>query len=82
MIDNLQETTKGGERWDQIAAKNYGALTVVVEGVEKSAIGLLIEANPDVPIYDTFPAGVVLNIPIIEKTEVKIEAELLPPWKR
>lgn len=68
-----QETTLGGERWDTIALKCYGDATMV---------GRLIKANPEVPIYDVFPGGVVLNIPIIPKAEVKTDLEKLPPWKQ
>lgn len=78
----LQHTTIEGQRWDQVAMEYYGSINLNVDGVETSAIGRLIEANPDVPIYDIFPAGIVLNIPIIDKVEVLTDAERMPPWKQ
>lgn len=83
MADNIiQHTTIDGQRWDQIAIEYYGSLTLNINGVEKSSIGALIDANPDVPVYDVFPGGVVLDIPIIDSVEVVTDAERLPPWKR
>lgn len=78
----LQTTTREGQRWDQIAQEYYGAQTVEIDGVQRSAMGILIEANPGIPIYDTFPDGVVLDIPILDKSEVVTDKEKLPPWKR
>jgi phage tail protein X len=70
---NLQYITIGGERWDTIAVEYYGTSFMMNN---------IMEANPTVPTYDNFPAGVVLNIPIIDKSEVTIDPTLLPPWKR
>jgi phage protein U/phage tail protein X/gas vesicle protein len=68
-----QHTTKDGERWDTVALRYYGSA---------SMMNRIIEANPGVPRSDALPAGVVLNIPIIEKFEVVTDAERLPPWRR
>lgn len=73
MSDVIQHTTIEGERWDQIAQKYYG---------EASMMNDIITANPAVPLYDILPAGVVLNIPVIDIVDVKITATQLPPWKQ
>jgi hypothetical protein len=78
----LQYTTREGQRWDQIGQDFYGAQTVEVDGVQRSTAGFLIEANPGVPVYDAFPAGVVLDIPIIDKSQIITDKEKLPPWKQ
>lgn len=69
----IQHTTKEGERWDTIALRNYGSA---------GFMNRIIEANPGISRNATFSAGTVLNIPIIERTEVKTDAEKLPPWRR
>lgn len=69
----LQHTTIDGERWDQIAAVYYGRADMFTK---------LIEANPDVPIYDVFPGGLTLNIPVVEEANVETDLERMPPWKR
>lgn len=73
MSDVIQHTTIEGERWDQIAQKYYG---------EAFMMNDIITANPAVPLYDILPAGVVLNIPVIDIVDVKITATQLPPWKQ
>ncbi|WP_432422763.1 tail protein X [Terrimonas ginsenosidimutans] len=81
-MEQLQHTTIDGQRWDQVATEYYGAQTIEVEGVERSAVGFLIEQNPSVPVYDVFPDGVILDIPIISEAQVQTDKEKLPPWKR
>lgn len=74
MSDNvIQYTTKEGQRWDSIALEMYG---------KASMMDKVIESNPDIPLEAILPGGTVLDIPIIEKIEVKTDAELLPPWMR
>ncbi|WP_153799078.1 tail protein X [Foetidibacter luteolus] len=68
-----QITTKGGERWDNIALSEYG---------NPAMMGDIIAANPGIDITDTLPAGVVLDIPIIQKADVATSSENVPPWKR
>lgn len=68
---NLQYVTKEGERWDYISFKAFGN-----SGLSK----LIIAANPNVPITDVLPAGVVLDIPIQEEETVLTNQELTPPW--
>lgn len=69
----IQHTTKEGQRWDTIALENYGSAVLMNK---------LIEANPGIPRSDVLPAGIILDIPIIEQVDVLTNAELLPPWKR
>ncbi|SHN42232.1 tail protein X [Chitinophaga sp. CF418] len=74
MPDNIRQyTTIGGERWDSIATARYG---------DPFKMGDLIAANPDIPFYDVFPQGVIVNVPIIEKVEVKTSLEQSVPWKQ
>lgn len=78
----IQHTTRDGQRWDQIATEYYGSQTIEVDGETKSSVGFLIQSNPGVPVYDVFPGGVVLDVPIIDKAGVETDLERLPPWKR
>ncbi|UAY56268.1 tail protein X [Arachidicoccus terrestris] len=73
MSNEIQITTQGGERWDNIAVSAYG---------DPAKMNAILAANPGVPPYDILPEGIVINIPIIEAAEVKTNAEQLPPWKR
>lgn len=65
--------TLEGDRWDTIANKAYGDPTKISE---------IIRANPQVRIYDVFPAGIKLLIPIIDQTAISVDTSNLPPWKR
>jgi hypothetical protein len=78
----LQHTTIDWERWDQIGQLYYGSQTIEIDGVTRSSVGYLIEANPDVTIYDVFPDNVILDIPILASSDVQTDASLLPPWKQ
>lgn len=73
MTNAIQHTTIEGQRWDTIALINYGSAAMMNK---------IIEANPGVPRYDRLPAGIVLEIPIIARTEVFVSNDRLPPWKR
>lgn len=67
-------TTSEGERWDSIAQKAYGDTTRIAE---------IINANKGVAIGQTLPAGLVINVPILEASETgEVQTNLLPPWKR
>lgn len=68
-----QYKTRAGDRWDLIAFEMYG---------DPNLMGKIIEANPDVPIYDVFPGETILNIPVIERKDITTDKALLPPWKR
>jgi hypothetical protein len=73
-MDNYkQHTVIEGQRWDSIALEYYGSA---------SMMNKLIQDNPDVPLYDNIPGGVVLNIEIIATSDVAPDANMLPPWKR
>lgn len=63
-------TTKGGERWDTVAYACYGVPTETAR---------IIRANPHVALVQELPAGIRLNIPIVEQTT---PVTALPPWKR
>lgn len=65
--------TRPGDRWDLISYRAYGT-------VEK--MGDIILANPEVVVDEVIPEGTLLQIPIVPAVEVKMDAELLPPWKR
>jgi phage tail protein X len=73
MAEIIQHTTIDGERWDFIAQKYYG---------KASMMNAIIAANPDVPLYDILPAGIVLDIPILESVNDATSANQLPPWKQ
>ena len=61
-----------GDNWDLISYRVYQT-----QGRELRT-GDLLEANPDYRDYVIFPAGIVLNVPDIDITQI----ETLPPWKR
>lgn len=73
--DNIiQVEVKGGERWDNIALEVYGLASMMDK---------VINANPEIAIYDYVPAGTILNIPILPSNiDIKTDIERLPPWKR
>ena len=71
---NTQYRTIEGDRWDLIAYKAYGDATKFVG---------LLEANKPLAISQTLPAGLKINIPILEdENSGSVQSELLPPWKR
>ena len=69
-MSNTTYTTKGGERWDTIADKAYG---------DQMRVSEIRRANPHLPSYMVFPAGITLNIPIVEPATAQSN---LPPWKQ
>jgi phage tail protein X len=69
---NTEYITVKGDRWDSIAYKAYGDSTM---------FHLIADANPNIPLQDTFEGGVRLIVPIMEQEASNI-IELLPPWKR
>jgi phage tail protein X len=68
---NTRYTTKQGDRWDTVAYKAYG---------DASKYSVIVDANPFVPKGVILPAGIQLNIPVLERDSVN--ESLLPPWKR
>lgn len=71
MADFTKYLTKEGDRWDLIAYRAYGKVDEAQS---------LISANPTVPIYDVFPSGIEIKVPVLDAPEVN--TNLLPPWKR
>jgi len=69
----VEYIVKEGDRWDTVAFKAYGDATLV-NGI--------IEANVATVISPVLVAGSRLIIPIQEQSEIQLDSELLPPWKR
>lgn len=63
-------TTVQGDMWDGIAHKTLGSVALTDR---------LMWANRQYLGFYTFPAGIVLNVPV---TEHKSAVEGMPPWKR
>lgn len=63
-------TTKQGDTWDIIAKREYG---------KETCMNILIRANFPHRKIALFPAGIVLNVPEIDRTVIN---EKLPIWKR
>lgn len=72
-VKTIQYTTSEGDRWDTIAFRHYG---------NAMDIDRLIQANPNVPISDRLPAGLVIEVPVLYDVGLSIPPSLLPPWKR
>lgn len=70
---STQYVVQDGERWDSVAYKAYGRADLA---------HVIITANPGIPVAARLIGGTVLEIPILDETFVKTDAELLPPWKR
>lgn len=82
-MDEFEYITTQDERWDQLAYKAYGVITLVDDtGNKMPAMQKIIQANPNVPIYDKLPGGIILRIPVLANNTAKTSNELLPPWKR
>lgn len=67
-----QYLTKQGDRWDNIAYQAYGDATRYMQ---------IIQANKPLAIEEELPAGIKINIPILEEDQSP-PLDLLPPWKR
>ena len=65
--------THEGERWDQLSFRAYGT---------PWEMRRLIDANPDVGIYDRLPGGGVLTVPVIDGQTITSNEGGLPPWKQ
>ncbi len=72
MANYLEHRTKQGERWDLLAHQYYG---------DAHKMGLIVDANPQLAIVPTLPAGIIILIPVIEGMKA-INNEKLPPWMR
>lgn len=64
-------TTKGAERWDNISQEQYGSPLLYSR---------IIEANPDVPVYDVIPAGTTLFVPVLTEDEIHKVNQVKSPW--
>ena len=73
MAGIVEYIVKEGDRWDSIAFKAYGVATDYAR---------IIEANPNAVISPVLQPGQRIIIPVQEQTEVEIDSEDLPPWKR
>lgn len=65
-----EHITTEGERWDTIAYKYYGDATQYEP---------IVVSNPYVAIVPVLPAGLKLQIPVIQNTN-EVTVEGLPPW--
>jgi phage tail protein X len=73
MATTTEYITRPGDRWDLISYKAYGTINMM---------GDIIRANPDIPITDILPAGLLLQIPIVAVVIDPTDLDLLPPWKK
>lgn len=73
MADVVEYIVKDGDRWDTIAYKAYGDATL---------FNGIIEANPAFTVTAVLEAGTRLIIPILDNSDIEVDSQLLPPWKR
>lgn len=66
---SITHVTLAGERWDHLAWQYYG---------DAMLYSPIIMANPAVRISAAFDAGVMVQIPILQKPSAA--ANDLPPW--
>jgi len=59
MAEFLTHQTVAGDRWDVLALRYYGDAT---------AQGFLLQANPGVPFTPLLPAGITLQVPILDES--------------
>jgi phage tail protein X len=73
--DYLEHRARDGERWDALAWRYYG---------DPTQYGRIAEANPDLNLSATLPAGERVLIPVLTVAEAGATAQEsdLPPWKR
>ncbi len=67
----MTHIAKQGERWDSIAYRYYA---------NPFAYHELLQANPQLPITATLPAGAVVAVPIVSPNNDSVVAQELPPW--
>lgn len=68
---NTEYITRDGDRLDLITWQAYG---------DAFAWGVILAANPSLPIAASYPAGLKLIIPVMGPDTVR-ELDQLPPWK-
>lgn len=66
-------TTREGDRLDTIATRAFGNPFLWKP---------FIEANPSLPLLDSYPSGIKIQIPVQEIPGSTVDKNLLPPWKR
>ncbi len=66
----IVHVTRAGERWDLLAWQYYG---------DPSEYSPIIFANQTIPIEPVFDAGLVIAVPILQKSAI-VSADL-PPWR-
>lgn len=69
---NTEYVTKEGDRLDTISWAAYGSAY---------QWGLILEANPTLPISHSYPAGMKIILPIARPDAVRGSQDQLPPWK-
>lgn len=67
----LTHLSSDGDRWDLLAWKYYG---------DPMLLGVIVMANPGLPIEPVLPAGWTVMIPLLQQTAT-VAADL-PPWTR
>lgn len=65
-------TVSGNMRWDAVSVACYGV---------PGKAGIIIMANPAIPIQPFVRGGTELVVPVIETVAAPVSAELMPPWK-
>lgn len=72
MADLIAYQVQEGETWFNVSYKMYGTETLTAP---------IIAANPQVPITNRLPGGLVLYVPVLSANDnTQISAEQLPPW--
>lgn len=71
MPDKRRYTTVQGDTWDIISKKLYG---------NEGFVDALISANWQQQTLVIFPAGIVLDVPVI--TQPERQSVNMPPWRR
>ena len=63
----------------EIKFVHFGLFKIFGKG-NPFAYGLLLQANPQLPITATLPAGAVVAVPIVLASDDSVVAQELPPW--
>lgn len=69
----IEYITQQNDTWDYIAWIMYGNETLM---------GVLIEANPQIPIAPLIGMGLTMAIPIIGDLRPTLNNEQRPPWRQ
>jgi hypothetical protein len=84
MTNTIEYITTAGDRWDLIAYKAYGTISLLTldDGSTINAMSLLIISNPDIPVNSVLEPGLLLQLPVVPIPTTQLNSQLLPPWKR